>query len=239
MINRITHNGVTFNAKPAHAAALEVLMDTNGGGFATVKGYVSSSGRISPETSDIHFISRFKVTNLYVRKRAAIETITFQEILPLICDNPKIKLLTLEQLEQAFNDRKAYELASIQKTLDGDRSDGYRQAHDRNYHTLVSGVKVNFVTQKDQDGKEVPILDSDGYPTVGSILLNIIQVNKTVIVEGQYKPVNSGVPVIISNAMDKLLPKSCKIKTISLKDGNFESLQISNTQLLSEQFKGL
>ena len=239
LTNRVTHNGVTFNVSPRHAAALELLMETNGGGFATVKGYVSTSDRIVPEKADIQFISRFKVENLYARRRAALEAITFADVYPLVKDHPKVAALDESKVEAIFNERKAKEIASIDKTASGDRDDAHRAAHDRNYLTVVPGVKTNWITEKNDEGLQIPVLDSDGFPTVGSIMLNIIQVNKTVIEPGEYKVVNSGVPVILSNAIKSLLPKSCKMKTISLKENNFDSLAINGMELLAEQFKGL
>lgn len=232
---RITHNGETFNCSARQAAALDILMDTNGGGFAMIHGYKSNS---TGEVADISFISRFSMEKLYARKREALESMKVEDIMDLIRENPKIKALDTDGLYTAFDDRKAFLIESIDKTDSGDRSDAHRQAHDRNYIHLVPGVKVNLVSEK-VDGKQIPVLDADGFPTVASIMLNIIQVSKTVKVEGTHKVVNSGVPVILSNAMDKKLPKSCKIKSLSLKEDNFESLSIAGEELLPSLFKGI
>lgn len=235
LATRITHNGVTFIVSARQAAALDILMDTNAGGFSTVHGYVASS---TGEVSDITFISRYSMEKLYQRKKAYLEGVTCDDIMDAIRDNPKIQAMDTDSLYKAFSDRKAYLLESIQKTQDGDRSDAHRQAHDRNYHTLVPGVKVNFKTEK-VDGKQIPILDADGFPTVESIMLNIIQVSKNVKVHGEYKSVNSGVPVILSNAIESKMPKSCKVKSLSLKENNFDKLSISGMELVPEMFKGV
>lgn len=236
LATRITHNGQTFNVSARQAAALDILMDTNGGGFATINGYVSGS---TGEVADITFISRYNMAKLYERKAAAIKAMNLSDIMLSVHDNAKIKALSAVQLEAAFEDRKATLLESIQKTQDGDRSDAHRQAHDRNYHHLVPGVKVNFKTEKNAEGKQIPVLDADGFPTVESIMLSIIQVAKRVVQEGEYKTVNSGVPVILSNAIERKLPKSCIVKTLSLKDNNFSSLAISGEELVPSMFKGL
>ena len=220
---RITHNGETFNVQPRQAQALELLMQTNGGGFAKINGYKSSS---TGEVANITFISRFSYEKLNKRKAAFIEGVTMNDIMDEVRDNPKVKALATDALYEAFDARKAYLLESIKKTQDGDRSDAHRQAHDRNYHQLVPGVKVNFVTEK-VNGLEIPVRDKDGYPSVASLLLAYLQVEKEVITEGEYKTVNSGVPVILSNAIEKKMPKSCKYKTLTLKEDNFESLSIS------------
>ena len=237
MLVRISNNGQDFLCSPRQAAALELLMDSNAGGFASVKGYVSESGKIEPETADITFISRFSVENMYKRTIAALESLTMNDIMDDVRDNPKIKAMSTDDLYAAFDDRKATLIASMRKTLDGVRDDARRQAHDRCYHTLTTGVKVHFVTEK--IGKEtVPVL-TDGLPVVKSIMLNILQVSKNVTKPGVYKVVNSGVPVILSNAITKHLPKSCKMKALSLKEDNFESLKLAGLEYLPEDFKGL
>jgi hypothetical protein len=227
---RITHNGQTFNVRPKQAQAIELLMQTNGGGFAKINGYVSDS---SGEVSNITFISRFSYERLNQRKKQFIEGITMNDIMDEVRDHPKVKALSTVDLYKAFDERKAKLLESIEKTESGDRSDAHRQAHDRNYHQLVPGVKVNFVTEKVK-GLEIPVLDKDGFPTVNRIMLSYLQVEKEVLVEGTYKVVNSGVPVILSNAIEKKMPKSCKYKTLSLDEDKFESLSISGKKFDSE-----
>jgi hypothetical protein len=238
MLVKITHNGQTFHCSPRQAAALETLMDSNAGGFATVKGYISTSNRVEPETADITFISRFSVQRMYQRTIAALQALTLDDCMDDLRDHPKVKALSTDDLYRMFDERKASEIASMQKTLDGIRDDAHRQAHDRNYHTLADGVKVHFVSEKDDAGIKVPVL-TDGLPVVESIMLNVLQVSKNVTMPGVYKVVNSGVPVLISNAMRKRLPKSCKIKAISLKDEKFDSLKIAGLEMIPEDFKGM
>jgi hypothetical protein len=242
MIKRtaITHNGSSFLCTAEQAKALEVLLDTNAGGFASVKGYVSESGRTSPETADITFISRFSTEKLYQRKMEALLSMTADTVLNELRDDPKIKALTTDEFYTAFEARKAYEIESMQKTLDGVRDDARRESHDRNYLTLTSGVKVHFVTEKGSDNLTYPVLDTaTGLPIVNSIMLSTIQVSKNVLVKGEYKVVNSKVPTLISKAMEKHLPKSCKFKNVSLKEDNFTALHIAGQELIPEDFKAL
>lgn len=235
MLVKITHNDTTFYCSPRQAAALEVLMETNGGGFAVVKGYKAAS---TGEVADITFVSRFKISKLYERTIKALESFTMEDIMSDVRENPKIKALTVDALWEAFDARKASEIASMKKTLEGVRDDAHRQAHDRNYLTLVDGVKVNFKSELDKATKlKLPVL-KDGIPVVESIMLNVLQVGKKVITEGEYKVVNSGVPVILSNAMKAHLPKSCKIKAISLKEDNFEALHIDGNAIVPDDIKG-
>lgn len=238
MLVKVTHNNQSFLCSPRQAAALESLMDSNAGGFATVKGYVSESNRVKPETADVTFISRFSVTNLYKRKIEALKALKLDDCMADVRDNPKIKATSTDDLYRIFDERKASEIDSMQKTLDGVRDDAHRQAHDRNYQTLADGVKVHFVSEKNADGIKVPVL-TDGVPVVESIMLHVIEVSKKVTVPGEYKVVNSGVPVLLSNAMKRHLPKSCKIKAISLKDEKFDSLKLAGLEYIPKDFKGL
>ncbi|MDA3834381.1 MAG: hypothetical protein PF495_13435 [Spirochaetales bacterium] len=238
MFVKLTNNGQSFLCSPRQAAALELLMDSNAGGFASVKGYVSKS---TGEVFDSTFISRFSISRMYERTIEALEGFTAADVIDRIRDNPKIKALSTQDFYDAFDARKAAEIASMQKTLDGVRDDARRQSHDRNYHTLTNGVKVHFVTET-VDQVKTPILknfDGETLPVVESIMLNIIQVSKTTIVEGEYKTVNSGVPVIIGNALKAILPKSCKMKNLSLKEDNFESIKLAGLEYIPEDFKGL
>lgn len=234
----IEHNGVKFLCSPRQAASIEALMETNGGGFAVVHDYVSTSGRVTPETADINFISRFDTEKLYKRRIAAIESVKLSDVIDELSSHPKFKAETLDKVTEVFNARKAGLIASCQTTLDGDRSDAYRQGHDACYHTLVKGVKVHFVTEKTTDNLMRPVL-TNGLPTVDSLMLNIIQVSKTVKVPGTYKKVNSGLPVLIGNVIEGKLPKSVKIKALSLKDDKFSSLTIGKVEMLPESFRGL
>jgi len=233
----IENNGQKFIAAARQAAALESLMDSNGGGFATVKGYVASSGY----KADINFISRFSTAKLYERRIEAIEALTLGDIMDILKESEKIKGLSVADLNKAFEDRKSVEIASLKKTLDGDRDDNRRASNDRNYLTLTNGVKINFVTEVNKDDKQsYPVLDKEtGLPMVGSIMLNIIEVSRNVIEAAQVKPVNSGIPVIISNAIKEKLPKTTQIKNLAFNENNFESLSIGNVKLMPKEFKGL
>jgi hypothetical protein len=238
MLVKITNNGESFLCSPRQAGVLELLLDSNAGGFASVKGYVSSE---TGEVADYTFISRFSVGNMYERAMAALETFTVADIIDSIRDNLKVKALTTDELYEAFDARRAAEIASKVQTLEGDRSDARRQSHDRNYHVLDHGVKVHYVTEK-VDKLTYPVLESYGnerLPVVKSIMLNILEVKKTVTTAGTYKTVNSGVPVIIGNALNKLLPKTAKMKVLSFKDDNFDSLALAGVQYIPEDFKGL
>lgn len=218
----------SFNCSARQANALQTLTETQKGGFARINGYVSKSGRITPETSNISFLSRFNLENLYLRRIKALKELKFSELLPNFRDVPKLKDMDESKLLCAFVDRVDDEIASMQKTLDGVRDDARRQSHDRNYVSIGAGVKVHFVTEKDNDGLTYPVLAENGLPTVKNIMVSAIEVSRQVLTEGAYKPINSGVPKLVSNVIQSKMPKSTKLKTLSLADDNFESLVIDN-----------
>ena len=234
----LTVNGVSFVCSARQASTIETLIETQKGGFAKVRGYVATSNRVKPETFDATVLTRFSTERLYQRKMKALQDITLDDIRDKLIQNPKVKALSEDELKKAFEDRKASTIASLQKTIDGDRSDARRQSHDRNYFTIGEGVKVHFVTEKNTEGVKVPVLNKDGLLTVETIMLSVIEISKETIVEGEYKVVNSGVPVLISNAIETLMPKSTKLKTFSLRDDNFDSIAIDGETIMPKDIAG-
>lgn len=234
----LTVDGKTFICAARQASTIQTLLECQKGGFANVRGYTATSGRVSPETANLTVLTRFSTERLYKRKMKALQEMTLDDIKDQLLKNDKVSALPFAALNKAFEDRKATEIASMQKTLDGVRDDSRRAAHDRNYVSIGDGVKVHFVSEKNADGIMVPVLNADGLPTVESIMLTVVEIAKTVLVEGEYKKVNSGVPVLISNAMHANLPKSTKIKTLSLKSDNFESLVIDGETVLPKDIAG-
>lgn len=234
-----TFNGHSFHATRAQIEALETLASTNGGGIAVVHGYVSESDRITPETADITFISRFSVTRLYERRIKALESLTYEQCEPHMHDSCRAtRAHEIPGVIKAFNDRREFMIASCRKTLAGDRSDAHRQGHDRCYTRVTEGVRVNFKTVPDAQGIKQPVT-LDGHPIAETILVDMIEISKRVTVPGEYKKKKSGVPVLMENAMMAVLPKSVKFKCLSLKENNFERLTIGGHEMLPEEFKGI
>lgn len=234
----VTINGQQFNCSARQALAIETLQNTQKGGFARINGYVSKSGRVNPEVSNISFLSRFNLENLYNRKIKALENLSFETLKPELLKVEKLKKLTTLELFYEFAKRVEDEIASMQKTLDGVRDDERRKSHDRCYVSVGAGVKVHFVTEKANDGLTYPVLAENGLPTVKNIMVSAIEVSRQVLTEGAYKPVNSGVPKLISNVIQSHMPKSCKIKTLSLADDNFESLTIDHEVIMPKDIAG-
>lgn len=233
-----TPNGKVW-ATQQQADTIEALTLTRKGGFARLYGYKPSSNYEVQPVQDIVMVTRFSTEKLYERKRKALESITFADVLPAINKEPKFKTMTVGELEALFNERLQGEIDSLNKTLDGDRSDSHRQGHDRCYLKLADGIKVNFVTEKGKDGLMHPVL-TDGFPTVASIMVNYLENSKVTRVEGVRKVVNSKPPKLMSNAIESVLNKrSVGIKTASLKEDNFERLVIDSEVILSEDVAGL
>lgn len=226
-------------ASRQQADVLEALTLTRKGGFARVYGYKPSSNYEVPPVQDIVMVTRFSTEKVYERKRKALESITFDDVKDAIAREPKLKALTVAEQEALFNERLQEMVNSLTKTLNGDRSDAHRQGHDRCYLHIAEGVKVNYVTEKGKDGLMHPVL-TDGFPTVASIMLTYLENSKVTRVEGVRKVVNSKPPKLMSNAIESVLNKrSVGIKTLSLKEDNFERLVIDNEVVLREDVAGL
>ena len=236
-------NGQKFLATASQAEALESLSQARAGGIATVYGYVSKSAYVAgkPAVYDMQFLSRFSTKRLYERKIAALSDITLSDIRGDVAKDPVLSKLSDAELATVFNDRKASEVASLANTVsdDADRSDAHRQAHDRCYATVAEGVRVHFVTAKDGEGKAQPVLEN-GLPVVKSIMVNVLQLNKTVREAGEIKVVNSKAPVRISNILKKHLNlKSVGFKALSLGEDNFERLVVARKSYLPEDVAGI
>ena len=249
MSNTIYTNeqGEKFRCTQAQADTIEKLKTIIAGGIGTVHGYMSTSERIVPEVSDMQFITNFSIQRLYERKIAALRELTFEDIKDFIPDVPKVQVLSEAERIDLFNDRREKEIASMEKTLDGDRSDNYRQAHDRVYCHVDKGLKVHFHTVKedyiDAVGKKkkrsVPELIG-GLPVAKSINLMVLVLNKTVIQKGEYVKRDSGAPVLIGNAIQRgLNSRSVSVKSLSLQEDNFSSLVVSRKTFLAEEFESI
>lgn len=216
-----TAANVAFRCTPAMAETLDALATMRHGGIGTIHGYRPTSGYVTPPTMDVRVITKFSTTRLYQRKLAALEAVTFADVAAGIAADPKLAALDAATAEAAFNDRKAAMMDSMNKTLDGDRSDAHRQGHDRCYATTSQGVKVHFLTEKHADGLMHPVL-VDGLPVADSIMVAVLELGRTVTTEGVRKLVNSGIPVRMGNAIDKVLNRrSVGYSTRSLKADNF------------------
>lgn len=217
-----------FRCTQAQAETLDRLASLRKGSIGSVKGYKPTTGYVTGKspTVNMQIITRFEYGKLNARKKAALEAIRFADVAEDIATAPKLKALSAAEALELFNNAKAAALASIEKTESGDRDDAHRQGHDRCYARVADGVKVNFVTEKGSDGLKHPVL-TDGLPTVESIMVPYLELNKTIVVEGEYKTVNSGAKVLMDNVIAKHMnQRSVGYKTLSLKDGNFESLTI-------------
>lgn len=233
-------NGQQFRATPAQKEALESLAKARAGGIATVYGYKPTSGYVAGKepTQDMQLLTRFSTPRLYQRKAAALSEIRFSDVKADIDANPILSALSEIDQMQLFNERKAMQVDSMAKTLQGDRSDAHRQGHDRCYASIAEGVRVHFVTEK-VDGLKHPVL-TDGLPTVDSIMVNYLELNKVVRVPGERKVVKSGAAVLMGNIIDKQLNKrSVGLKALSLKEDNFERLIVARTSYLPEDVAGI
>lgn len=232
----VTVNGSQFWASADQAASLAVLEDTRKGGFARIYGYTAHSGRTVPTVYDATVTTRFSYKALVERKLKATKALTLADVLPLLdLKNPKLAGLGTAKLEAIFKERQGDEVNSYL----GMGNDAQREAHNRCYAHVTNGVVVHYVTEK-VDGLMQPVL-LDGFPMAESIMLNVLEVSRNVRVKGEYKVVNSGAPVLISNAIKAKLKADGvrSMKRVSLKEGTFERLAIDSEVVLPEDVMAL
>ena len=212
--------------------AINALIDCRKGGCASVHEYIPTTNYVVSPVQNIQFLSRVSTSRLYERRIAALEGLTFGDVADrLDRSNPKLADLSDAELADLFNQRRAMEIASMQKSLDGVRDDAHRQGHDRCYRHIGTGIKVHLVTEKGEDGLMHPVL-TDGYPTVKSIMLSALFLTVKTIKEGERKVVNSGAPVLMSNAIKSVLTSpGLNLRTLSLKSDNFTSLSVDHRTL--------
>lgn len=229
----------SFLCTPAMAATLNALASMRHGGIGTIHGYRPTSGYVTPPTMDVQVITKFSTARLYDRKRKALDAVTFADVADGIAADDKLAALPLAAALAAFEARKADMVASLSKTLDGDRSDAHRAGHDRCYCTTSQGVKVNYVTVKGDDGLMHPVL-TDGLPTAASIMVGVLELGRKVTVEGVRKPApNSGIPVRMGNAIDKVLNRrSVGYTTRTLKADNFTAFTASGQTVTAQDVAG-
>lgn len=240
-MNMITYkNGdKPFRCTQAHADTLDALASLNKGGIGAVKGYRPTTGYVPGKSPvvDMQILTRFEYGKLNARKAKALEGITFADVAEDIAKHDKLRALSAAACLDLFNTAKQAALDSIAKTAEGDRDDAHRQGHDRCYARICDGVKVHLVTEKRDDGLMHPVL-TDGLPTLASIMVPYLELNKTVRVEGEYKVVNSGPKVLMDNIIArKLNARSVGYKTLSLKEGNFEALHVGKKSITPDDLK--
>lgn len=234
----IDADGQKFWASTDQAASLNVLNDTRRGGLARIYGYVAKSGRVEPTVYDATITTRFSYKALVERKLKATKALTLNSILPYLdLSNPKFKGVGTVKLEAIFDERKGDEVSS----LEGNGNDAQRDAHNRCYAHIAHGIVVHYTTEKSAtDGLMHPVL-IDGFPMAESIMLNVLEVKRNVRNAGTYKVVNSGAPVLISNAIKAKLKADGirSMKRLSLKEGNFERIAIDGEVMLPEDMVSL
>ena len=225
LITVTADDGRKVKMTAAQAQAVQTLNASRKGGCAAVTGYVPSTNWIVPPVHDIQLLTNFSTEKLYQRRLLALEKITFADVADKLAADPVLSSKTMSELRDIFDVRKEKMMETLQKTLDGDRSDSHRQAHDRCY-AHIGGVKLHLVTEK-VDGRMEPVVDSDGNVKVANVLVKYLELNVKTRQEGQRKVVNSGAPVRMGNLIESCLNKrSVGFKTLSLKEDNFESFKI-------------
>lgn len=211
--------------------ALEVFAVMQNGGIGTAVEYKPTTNYVEVPTVNIQFISKFSVAKLYQRRLEALRSIAFCDV---VCDDPKLAALDANAQQGLFSQCMAAMVESLNKSLTGDRSDAHRQAHDEFYVTHSTGVKCHLETTDGDNGRKELVL-RDGLPIVASVMLNIIEIGRKVIVPGKRKIVNSGPKVLMDRAIEKVWNKrSLHMQTLSLKPDNHKCVRMGGEVIESD-----
>ena len=241
-VTATSDDGRKVKLSAAQAQAIQTLNVARKGGCAAVSGYVPSTNWIVPPIQDIQLLTNFSTEKLYKRRIAALQEITFADVSQFLAADEKLANTTMAECRRLFEDRHGKMVATLEKTLEGDRTDAHRQGHDRCY-VHIGGVKVNLVTEK-VDGLQQPVVDRhDGTVRAKTVMVKYLELNVKTRQKGQRKTVNSGAPVRMGNLIEKTLNKrSVGFRTLSLKEDNFESFKIDRREILPgeiEDFRDL
>ena len=225
---------VTVNVPEKIAAQLRKCGDVNRGRFAYVAAHVSGTagekGCITPRVTNITFCRNPRYDLFLTRNREAIAAVTpFTDRASMITAGVKQALADkimekTNDIPATFTAAQAAMLASIDKSIAGDTSDGYRLAA-RECFAHRKGWRLNLVTADNEDGHKRPVVDTDGRMTVRSIMLPFFEVRRDIVVRGEWKPVNSGAPKLMKDAIEDVAGVP-EWKAFSLTLENFTSLTL-------------
>ena len=232
-------NGNKVWATREQADTLAMLEQSRKGGFARVYGYKATSGRTVPTVYDTTVTTRFSYAKMLERHQRILNSITLDDVRPFV-KAPKLLALDNAKLADTFDKRKGKMLESIATTEAGNRDDAHRAAHDRCYLNVAEGVVIHYNTESDSEGHKQPTM-LDGFPIVDSIMLNVLEVSRTVREAGEYKPVNSGPDVLMGKAIEAAM-KAAGVRSmsrLSLKSDNFERIAMDGSVVLPEDCVGL
>jgi hypothetical protein len=225
----ISINGNMVYASNEVVDQLDILKRAHGGGFGHFTNYVSSSKRDVDEVANITFTSRYSNANLNAKKKQVLVDVAFDDV---SFTSPKLTTLSLDEQKAIFIKRKAFIMSSIEKTQNKLRDDAHRKAHDKFYVQVVNGIKVKLESKGTKGLKELVL--KDGLPIVAQVMVMGLEVSRKVVQKGVYKQVDSGVDVLMGNAILKVL-KARGVKeprSFSLAQGKYDKLKISSEEVV-------
>ena len=221
---------LTFWVNESQAKAIAQIRQAHKG-FGAVKGYKPTTDyKVSP-VQNVQFNFEFVVSRLYKKTLRQLNELSLND-LDLSSWVPAKGAKSCATAAEQFELCKQLMTASFTASLERSLENAHTEAHGRNYCKFGNSVKVNFVTVKDEEtGKQVPVLDDNGIPTVASILIPYLQIKKVVVVPGEKKVKNSGSKILMDNAIKKAMGPRFQIKQLTLKDNNFESLHLGKQHI--------
>jgi hypothetical protein len=229
----VAKDGRSVRMTAAQAQAVEALNNTRKGGCSSVKGYRPTSSWVTPPVHDIQMLTHISISKLYERRAAALTQIEYSDVAEAAAKDPKLKVLSGTVLLEHFEARKKMLTSQLLRSLMDLPKNAHQEAHDRCY-ARIGDVKIHLDTVK-EDGRMEPVI-TDGCVSLKNIMVPYLELNTVVREPGERKKVNSGPKVLMGNLIEKCLNKrSVVLKTLSLKDDNFEAFTASHQELLPEE----
>lgn len=188
------------------ANVLKFLVDnTSPGTTVTIEGYVPKSGYIDPPEVNVAIKLVDDLTEHYNARHKAIESVSLSDI--------KSKFPDVEGIEDTFIQRKKKLLESFNPNKE--KSD--KPPRNSNTVYVSSGIKLAL-------GDVI----EEGLREVSHIILSGVEVDRFYVKSGTKKPVKSGIPVQVENAIEKEARNYCSeaFRTYALTEGSWKSITV-------------
>lgn len=222
-----------------------VLAEIDGprGSFAYIRNHVSESKREVAEIADRLFITNPRYDRFLQRKIEGLDEVDFlSDVVPLLPrdEDPKFDFFakvpdaTTATIEAMFDSA----VETLRKRYAGEDSSTAGNRHGQAVSNVnIDGIKCHVVTEKDDTGHMVPVLDASGNMTVDSIKIAFYEIREKRVVhqKGVYKKVNSRADVIMRDTIERAMERK-GVRThwseFSLQKRNYTAISMNSATIL-------
>jgi len=217
------------------ALVIDAVNETGRGQFGYIQNHVSGvPGKdkcVRPSVSNIWFLTNPRYDRYLARLREAVAALDIAKVSALTpikrWDELREKAAKgKKDLTALFATAKEEILASIEKTASGDRSDGYREGHDRCYVRL-GNVTIHLVTAPGEDGIMVPIRDENGRMIADGCMLPFYTIKRVYADKGEWEETDSRALTIAKECIRKATGLY-DFKTFNLAKANFTAITFNS-----------